>query len=313
MRREVAGGCVVLLWFALLLLQPDAARAAHGQGRMDRWLLRSPGGDSKKMPESGASKQGGGAARKRARTGANASPRSGKWDVELLQTPSGLVICPICRMNVHWTLQDSHVVECLQVLESGKRRGETGTCTTEPAPAAAPRATDASPLPPLAQKVKHAAPAAEVITRLDDKEKAAGQTVAKERPKWSDEKEKAAGHTVAKERPNCWEQTAQRQQRLEQPLKGSWWEKSSTHLQVLRAKETMPNSSVFDVKTEDLNAGLKLQPTAISQVPGLYQFQNFIDEAEEARLLEMLEADGRDRWIRSKFSGECESQGWGVR
>jgi hypothetical protein len=100
---------------------------------------------------------------------------------------------------------------------------------------------------------------------------------------------------------------------LEQPLKGSWWEKSSTHLQVLQEKETMPNLSVFDVETQDLNAGLKLQPTAISQVPGLYQFQNFFDEAEEARLLEMLEADGRDRWIRSKFSGECESQGWGVR
>ena len=284
----------MLLLFALLL-GPDAARAVRGQGRMDRWLLRSPGGGPKKMPERGASEQGGGAARKRARTGANASPRSGKWDVELLQTPSGLVICPICRMNVHWTLQDSHVVECLQLLESGKRRGETGTCTTEPAPpAASPRATDASPWPPLAQKVKHAAPAAGVITRTDEKEKAAGQTVAKERPNW-------------------WEQTAQRQQRLEQPLKGSWWEKSSTHLQVLQEKETMPNLSVFDVETQDLNAGLKLQPTAISQVPGLYQFQNFIDEAEEARLLEMLEADGRDRWIRSKFSGECESQGWGVR
>ena len=313
MRREAAGGCVVLLLFALLL-GPDAARAVRGQGRMDRWLLRSPGGGPKKMPERGASEQGGGAARKRARTGANASPRSGKWDAELLQTPSGLVICPICRMNVHWTLQDSHVVECLQLLESGKRRGETGTCTTEPAPpAASPRATDASPWPPLAQKVKHAAPAAEVITRPDEKEKAAGQTATKERPSWSDEKGKAAGQTVAKERPNWWEQTAQRQQRLEQPLKGSWWEKSSTHLQVLQEKETMPNLSVFDVETQDLNAGLKLQPTAISQVPGLYQFQNFIDEAEEARLLEMLEADGRDRWIRSKFSGECESQGWGVR
>ena len=303
----------MLLLFALLL-GPDAARAVRGQGRMDRWLLRSPGGGPKEMPERGASEQGGGAARKRARTGANASPRSGKWDAELLQTPSGLVICPICRMNVHWTLQDSHVVECLQLLESGKRRGETGTCTTEPAPpAASPRATDASPWPPLAQKVKHAAPAAEVITRPDEKEKAAGQTATKERPSWSDEKGKAAGQTVAKERPNWWEQTAQRQQRLEQPLKGSWWEKSSTHLQVLQEKETMPNLSVFDVETQDLNAGLKLQPTAISQVPGLYQFQNFIDEAEEARLLEMLESDGRDRWIRSKFSGECESQGWGVR
>ena len=111
----------MLLLFALLL-GPDAARAVRGQGRMDRWLLRSPGGGPKKMPERGASEQGGGAARKRARTGANASPRSGKWDVELLQTPSGLVICPICRMNVHWTLQDSHVVECLQLLESGERR-----------------------------------------------------------------------------------------------------------------------------------------------------------------------------------------------
>ena len=128
MRREAAGGCVVLLLFALLL-GPDAARAVRGQGRMDRWLLRSPGGGPKKMPERGASEQGGGGARKRARTGANASPRSGKWDAELLQTPSGLVICPICRMNVHWTLQDSHVVECLQLLESGKRRGETSACT----------------------------------------------------------------------------------------------------------------------------------------------------------------------------------------
>ncbi|EKX51400.1 hypothetical protein GUITHDRAFT_150889 [Guillardia theta CCMP2712] len=53
-----------------------------------------------------------------------------------------------------------------------------------------------------------------------------------------------------------------------------------------------------------------MKPKAIRDVPGLFQFPDFITEDEEGLLLQSL--DTGNKWQLSSFNGECMTQRWGV-
>jgi hypothetical protein len=125
-----------------------------------------------------------------------------------------------------------------------------------------------------------------------------------------------------RKRPNSpdaawWSQTEQRRFRLCTPRSHAWWEGPSQGQQDER--EQKAHKLVFDVAKDQLeeecSAGVSrwLEPHVVSDVPGLFQFHDFISEEEEARLVEALEEEGKYHWKRSLFNGECMSQGWGVR
>jgi len=113
-----------------------------------------------------------------------------------------------------------------------------------------------------------------------------------------------------------WTQEEQKRRRVEQPLTGSWWEPKTG-----KAAGAAPRDDAVASHAKVLTDGAaandfaltKLQPKAIHDVPGLFQFADFITVEEESSILAALDEQGTHRWKKSMFNGECHSQGWGVR
>lgn len=122
----------------------------------------------------------------------------------------------------------------------------------------------------------------------------------------------------SQDKSQWWTQEEQKRFRNAQPISPSWWEAplqekgpqkplGTPYMRVLDAAKDMALAEGAE------GARAWLAPMAISNVPGLFQFHDFISEAEETRLVEALEGEGACHWKPSTFNGECDSQGWGVR
>jgi len=132
----------------------------------------------------------------------------------------------------------------------------------------------------------------------------------------------------SQDRSQWWTQEEQKRFRKAQPLSPSWWEaplrRNETRQLLGEEKEPQKPLGTPYMRVLDAAKGMALAegaegarawlaPLAISNVPGLFQFHDFISEEEETRLVEALEREGASHWKPSTFNGECHSQGWGVR
>lgn len=129
--------------------------------------------------------------------------------------------------------------------------------------------------------------------------------------------DEASQRQPAQPRRQWWTQEAQQQRQVEQPLSHSWWEGPgiiTKSQQQLKADSDAKYKPLLDTSEEFSTVGcaavpsMLWQPHVISNVPGLFQFHDFITEEEEIRIVTALEEQGKQHWKASIFNGECISQ-----
>ena len=292
-------------------LEEPTGKKGCGRGArpaaMDGWLIRK----SPKEEAGGRGQRTGKAPRDKARGQAPGNSPAGRQRARVgtstpsSRTGSSFATCPVCGRTVPLALlQSVHMdsPECAPVREGAALDFE--------------RAADAG------GAARDRGDAGNADEEREDQDQtcrlpipSAGSAAArKDEPTLSSPSSRSLAPVSAQRQ--WWTQEEQKRRRVEQPLTGSWWEPKPGKAAGAELKDD-PVAAHAKVLTDgaagDFSLQPKLQPRAILEVPGLFQFADFITEGEETSILAALDEQGKQRWKKSMFNGECHSQGWGVR